>query len=242
MKTKSIFIYSLLTAFLLTDCVSAFDKRIKGSGNVTTELRSVSPFDKIEIDGVFTVFISQGDTESVEVEIDDNLQEYVVVRNEGSKLALDIKDGVNFRKTAKNNIYVTLKTINRIDVEGVYTVKTTAPLRCVDLQLDVDGVVSCDFEIFCDKLTADFDGVGNIKLRGEAAKLIVKKDGVGSFNSENMKADKVNIRNSGVGSVNVYAAQELSMKNSGVGSVTYSGDAVIKSFESDGVGKIRKKK
>jgi hypothetical protein len=50
----------------------------------------------------------------------------------------------------------------------------------------------------------------------------------------------LSIKSSSVGSVEVYASRELSIKNSGVGSLTYSGDAVIKSMESNGIGKIKK--
>ena len=58
--------------------------------------------------------------------------------------------------------------------------------------------------------------------------------------TQKLEAAIVNVVNSGVGSVSVYATQELSMTNSGVGSITYSGDAVIKNINSSGVGKIRK--
>ncbi len=238
---KNLLILGFLTMFLFTDCI-AFNRKVKGSGTVTTEKREVSPFDRIEIDGVFKVFLSQGDNESAEVEIDDNLQQYVVLKNEGRKLVLEIKDDINFSKTTKNNVYITVKNINELDIEGVCTVETQTPLKCADFSLEVNGVTNGNFEIYCDKLNADLDGVGNIKLRGEATELTVKKDGVGSFNSENMKAVKVNIRNSGVGSASVYASEELSMKNSGVGSITYSGDAVIKDLDSDGIGKIKKAK
>lgn len=239
---KNILICSIFAALLLTDCVSASDKKVKGSGTVTTEQRSVSSFDKIEIGGVFKVFLMQSDTESAKVEIDDNLQQYVKVYNKGNTLVLDIEKGINFQKTTQNNVYITLKDINELDIAGVCTIETNTPLTCGDLKLDMNGVTNAKLELYCDKVSADLDGVGNIKLNGETAELVVEKDGVGSFDAENLKAAKVSIRNSGVGSSNVYATKELSMRNSGVGSITYSGDAVIKSIESGGVGKIRKAK
>ena len=70
----------------------------------------------------------------------------------------------------------------------------------------------------------------------------VKQSGVGNFDAMNLIADKVIVVNSGVGSVSVYATQELSMINSGVGSITYSGDAEIKTMKSSGIGKITKAK
>jgi len=226
-----------LIPFLLTSCVQT---TIDGSGTVTNEQRTVSPFDKISIEGIFTVYLSQGDVESVEVEIDDNLQQYVEVRNEGSKLVLDIADSIRFGKTTKNNIYVTVKDIELLSITGVCTVKTLAPLNCPFLTINVSGVSSGELEMYCDKLNVNISGVGNIELRGSATEFDVQKSGVGNFTGKMLEAAIVNVVNSGVGSVSVYATQELSMTNSGVGSITYSGDAVIKNINSSGVGKIRK--
>ncbi len=237
---KNILICSALIVLFLTNCISAFDKKVKGSGNVTTEQRPVSAFDKIEVDGVFKVFLTQGNAESVEVEIDDNLQQYVKVYNEGNKLILDIEKGINWSKTTKNNVYITLKNINQLDIEGVCSVETRTMLKGDYLKLEVNGVSNSTLELNCNRLEVNLSGVGNTDLSGETIEFIVKKDGVGSLKARDMKAAKVNIKNSGVGSADVYASQELEMRNSGVGSITYSGDAIIKRSDSDGVGRIRK--
>jgi len=238
---KKILIFSILASFLLSGCLSVFDKKkVRGSGNITKEQREVSPFDNIIVRGTFTVFLSQGDTESVEVEIDDNLQQYVEVRNEGSKLVLDIKDNVNFSKTTKNNIYITLKNINLLDVSGVCTIKTISPLNCDHITLIVSGVVNGEWDIYSNMLNVILRGVANIELRGKTTELDIKQSGVGNFNAKKLIADKVTVHNSGVGSVSVHATQELSMTNTGVGSITYSGDAEIKHMNSSGVGKIKK--
>ena len=236
---KKLLIFSMLASFLMTGCL--LDPGIRGNGNVTKQQRPVSTFDKIEIaSGPFTVNLTQGDIESVEVEIDDNLQQYVEVRNEGNKLVLDVKNKIKFGKTTKNNINVTFKNIDLLTVSGVSKVKTLNTLNCDVLTLTVSGVSDGEFEVSCEKLNATLSGVGNVVLRGNATEFSVRQSGVGNFNAKGLKADRVDVVNSGVGSVSVYASQELSMSNSGVGSITYSGDAVIKSIHSSGIGKISK--
>ena len=240
---KNILIISVLASFLLTGCIMVYDKtKVKGNGIVTIEQRAVSSFDKIIVDGTFTVYLSQGDTESVEVEIDDNLQQYVEVRNEGRRLVLDIKDHVNFVKTTQNNVYITLKNIELFDVSGVCKVKTTGSLDCDQLAFKVSGVANGECELYCNKLNINLSGVVNLELRGETTELNINQSGVGKFNAMNLIAEKATVVNSGVGSVSVYATQELSLTNSGVGSITYSGDAEIKKLNSSGVGKITKAK
>ncbi len=238
---KKVLIFGMLTVLFLSNCTWVYNNdKIKGNGNVTTEQRTVSPFDKIKITGVFTVYLSQGDTESVKVEIDDNLQQYVDVHNSGQTLILSIKKGVDFGKTTENNIYVTLKDIDRLDISGVCTVKTQTALNCNNLELKVSGVANGELELYCDQLNVGLGGVSNLDITGKTKDFNVKKDGVGSLNAADMKAQNATVRNSGVGSVSVYASEELALNNSGVGSIKYSGDANIKSLNSQGVGRIKK--
>ena len=220
---------------------NVFNKnRITGSGTVTVERREVSPFDRIRIAGTFTVYLSQGETESVEVEIDDNLQQYVVVRNDGRILVLDIKENVQFGRTTKNNVYITLKNIDMLNISGVSTVKTSNSLNCDNLTLDISGVTTVELELYCSKLNVNISGVSNVVLRGETIELDVRNSGTGGLDAMSFSAAIANIQNSGVGNVSVYATQELSMTNSGVGNIIYAGDAVIKSMESTGVGNIQR--
>ena len=236
---RKILIYSMLATFLCAGCV--INPGIQGSGNVTKQQRSITAFEKIEIaSGPFTVHLSQGDIERVEVEIDDNLQQYVDVRNEGNKLVLDVLNKVKFGKTSKNNIYVTLKNIDLLSVSGVSKVKTTNPLNGGSLALNASGVFDGELEVVCEKLDAVLSGVGNLELRGRATELNVRQSGVGSLNAKMLIAGKVDVSNSGVGSVSIHATEELSMSNSGVGSINYSGDAIIKTIQTSGVGKINK--
>ena len=237
---KNILICCTMAALLLTNCTFIFEEKLKGNGNVTTEQRAVTSFDKIDINGVFKVYLTQGDIEKVEVEIDENLQQYVNVFNEKNTLVLNIEKGISWNKTTKNNVYITLKNISQLSINGVCSVETRTTLASDHLKLDVDGVSSSLLELDCNKLDADLSGVGNTELSGKTNEFTVTKDGVGNLKAGNLKAAIVNIGNSGVGGAEIYASHELSIKNSGVGSISYYGDAVITSLDSSSVGKIRK--
>ena len=232
-----------MSMLLLINCSFGFGKnKVKGSGTITSESRQVSPFTGLDAAGIFTVYLSQGDRESVTVEIDDNLQQYVSVCNKGQMLVLGTSKEFNNRTGSKSKVkvYVTLKNIERLEVSGVCTVKGQTPLVCDRLDANVKGVSNCELEIRCSRLEITQSGVCNIRLTGETGDCIVKKDGVGSLKASGLHARNMSIRNSGVGNVELYASGELSLNNSGVGSIKYSGDAVITSLNSSGVGKIRK--
>ena len=234
---KKIMILSVLVIFTSISCTLTNNKT-KGNGNVTTEQRTVSSFDNIKIDGVLNVYLSQGDTEGVTVEIDDNLQQYVIVSNDGNKLTIESKD--KFSNTTKNNVYITLKNLDYLDISGVGNVKTQTAIKSDQIKLDVSGVGNRHLELICQGIEVKKSGVGEVVLWGEASEFIVKKSGVGNLEARELKAGIVSVNSSGVGNVSIYASEELSISNSGVGNVTYRGDAVIKAMDSSGVGKINK--
>jgi len=238
---KNILIISTITALLLTSCVfNINDSRIKGSGTVTREQRDVLPFTGIEvIGGSYTLHLLQGENESVEVEIDDNLQQYVEVKNVGNELVLSNKDNVNFNST-QNNVYITLKNIDLLSILGVCNVKPVSTLNCDELAINVSGVFNGELSLNCNELNVIINGVGNLELYGKTEKFNAFMSGVGNINSMNLEAGKVTASNTGVGSVSIYATEELSMTNTGVGSISYSGEAQVVSLNSSGIGKVKK--
>jgi type IV pilus biogenesis protein CpaD/CtpE len=62
-----------------------------GSGNVVTQEETITGFDEVEISQGFRVDISQGDTFSVVVHVDDNLVQYLQVVKQGSTLKIGME-------------------------------------------------------------------------------------------------------------------------------------------------------
>src|SRR5687767_11360185 len=66
-------------------------KTVEGNGNIVTRDIPVKSFSALEASGVYELKLSQGNTESVKIEADENLQELFEVKNEGSKLVISTK-------------------------------------------------------------------------------------------------------------------------------------------------------
>jgi hypothetical protein len=88
-------------------------EQIEGSGNIITKDITIQSFNELKVSGVFSVYLEQGNSESVKIEADDNFQPLFEVKNEGSKLVIKMKEHVSF-KTKKGSkgmkVYITLKT------------------------------------------------------------------------------------------------------------------------------------
>jgi hypothetical protein len=210
-----------------------------GNGHVIKQARSIGAFNKLKIDGVFKVFINQGDTENVVVEADDNLIGLIESNVANNELELNIKKDSSIGKSTKLNIYVTIKDLQQMNIVGVNGVSSNA-LNVNHLQLNIDGVGSTDLNIHCKTIHANLSGVGNLKLIGEADSATIENSGVGSLYAAKFITQKLHITNSGVGNAEVNAEQEISINNSGVGNVKHNGKAIVSKIKNDGVGKVVK--
>ena len=202
--------------------------RIEGSGNLVTKDINVQGFDALNVSGVFSVLLTQGGKEAVRIEADDNLQEYFVVKNEGSTLSISMKKDVNFSSKKKMKVYITFQKLKSMDLKTVGDVSSDQNLSFTDLSLQNKSVGNLDLKLTAQTLTIDNKSVGNVKLNGKANNVTIKNKSVGSIQAANFVVQTMDIDNNGVGSAEVNAEKELKVKENMMSRVTNKGAATIK--------------
>jgi len=201
---------------------------IEGSGNVITRDVAVQSFDQLQVSGVFSVILTQGGKEAVKIEAEDNLQQLFEVRNEGSKLIVDMKKDSHFNSKKKMSVHITFKNLKSMDLKMVGNLSSEGNLNFGDLALDNKSVGSVDLALNAQKLNIKNKSVGNLKLRGKADNAIIKSSSVGSIKASDLVVQTMDIDNDGVGSAEVNAAKELKVKESFLGKVKNAGSATAK--------------
>jgi len=203
-------------------------KTIEPSGNIITKEVSVTPFDQLDVSGVFSLMLVQGAKEEVRIEADDNLQSLFEVKNEGSKLTISMKKDVNFSGKIKMKVYVTFKNLKSMDLKTVGNVLSEANMSFNDLGINNKSVGNVDLKLTAQKLNMDNKSVGNVKLSGKADDVTINNKGVGSIQAASFVVQKMDIDNSGVGSAEINAEKELKVKDSFLGKVTNKGSATAR--------------
>ena len=233
--------YTLLT-LVFAACLTTVScaQKISGNGNVVKQDRPVEPFSAIEVGGVLSVHLEQGDTEALSVEADENLLDLIETEVRGNTLVVGLKKGIELKKAEQKDVYITLRQISQLEIGGVVHVESTTPITAEDFDLEVGGVSSTSLELRCDRLQVEADMVGSLELRGEVGEATIRNGGVGTLQAFDLQVDKLTIKNSGVGSAEVQARNEISISSSGIGSVRYKGDAVVKELSTSGIGKVKK--
>lgn len=83
---RAIFFTMTLTALLFTACLGK-----RGSGNLITEEREVSDFDRVELASDGELMLTQGGSESLIIEAEDNVMSYITSEVRGGTLVLGLK-------------------------------------------------------------------------------------------------------------------------------------------------------
>ncbi|HEX8334939.1 MAG TPA: head GIN domain-containing protein [Segetibacter sp.] len=223
----------LLAAVVSLVCNASFaqDKNeiIQGNGKVVTRDVAISSFDALKASGLFELELSQGSTESVKIEADENLQDYFTVKKEGSKLVINT-DKLKNRNSGKLKlkVYVTFKQLQTLDVSTIGNVKSAGSLSLNDLKLSTNSVGHVDLKLTANKILLNNQGVGNVTLSGKAQNAVFRHEGVGSLEAGNFVVQTVDIKNTGVGSAEVNAAKELKVEDSYMGKIKNRGAALMK--------------
>jgi len=140
MQIKRIFL-GLVIAFTLNSCINTID----GNGEVIREERSVSSFNKIDISGAYEVLINQGDEEHLELEVDENLLEYIETEIENNILYISSIKPIGSASSLK--LYITVVNVEDIDVSGAIELTNKGTYKVTSLEIDVSGAADINLNV-----------------------------------------------------------------------------------------------
>jgi len=221
----------ILFALVIQVTLIAQDKKtLEGNGKMVTKEISISPFEALKASGVYELKLSQGNTESVKIEADENLQELFIVKNEGKTLVIEMKkmENTNLKIKSKLKVYVSFKNLTSVDLKTVGDVSNEGSLSFKDLEMKNKSVGDVKLKLTANKININNKSVGTFKLSGKAEDAVLKSNGVGSLEAGDFVVQTVYIENHGVGHAEVNAVKELKVKDSFLGKVKNKGNATMK--------------
>jgi len=210
---------------------------IKGNGKVVKQEKEVSEFNKINFEGAFNVFISQGEQTKLTIEADENLQDYVVAKIKNKKLSIKTKR--NLSPSKEINIYLTVKTFDGIESSGAVIIKSLGKLNADKLSLDMSGASNIALDINCVELRTNITGSSTMKLIGAASFADFDVSGSSEINNFEMIFDDLKLKVKGSSKVKVNVLTKLDVSLTGSGEIEYMGTPDVKK-EISGSGSVTK--
>lgn len=227
MNTKRLItVLLVMGALTLTACNVGL---IKGSGDLITETRQVSNFDRIALSGSGEVIVTQGGSESLTIETDDNVMKRVKAEVKNGILTLGFEEGVNLISPSRLIFTVGVDDLTSLTISGSGDVESD---RIETDSLDVAVSGSGDVQIAdltVSEVKVEISGSGEVNLDGEAATQDVLISGSGQYLAGDVCSESVKVSISGSGDATVCATATLDSTISGSGSVNYYGRPSINS-------------
>jgi len=243
-----IFLFVFSIALVSTACVVPFGPRlVRGSGDVIIEERKVSGFDEILVTGAGKVIVTQGSSETLSIETDDNLMEYIETNVRGNTLeigftdntvfskggggrALDPTDGFIFRVGVVNLNAISVSGAARFEIEKIKTDQLA-------INLSGAGDVMVD-DLNATQLTVGVSGAGDVAIAGKVEIQHVVMSGFGRYRADDLESQEGSVTISGAGGADVWVTENLDVTISGAGDVKYYGNPSVDP-EISGVGRIQ---
>lgn len=222
---RSIFFLLLSASILFTSCDMIHGERIKGSGNVITQARNVSGFDAIDASGAVNVFVKQDSAYSVKVEIDDNLQEYVIVEEENGILRVHQANNTRLQTTGDIKIYVSLPAIKEIQVSGASRLIGENTFAGDQFSADLSGASHAELKLDYPKVNAELTGASSVNFSGKTKEVDFSGSGASHFRCFDLLSETARVDLSGASDAQVFASVRLDAEASGASGVKYRGEA-----------------
>ncbi len=238
MKTlRTLFILTCI--LLLSGCVINLQDTITGNGNVTRQTRDIPEFTGIRVGGGIDVYLTQGDQIHVEVEADENLQEWI--RTEVNSSVLNIYTDKSIRLAKTKKVHVTCKSLDRIDISSAGDVNGMTPFKVDKLDITLSSAGDLNFETEASEISVSISSAGNANLKGKTGILKVELSSAGDLNAYDLESGKCDVSVSSAGNARIFVTEEASFRSSSAGSINYKGEPRIKEIHTSSAGSVNKK-
>lgn len=244
---SKVIILAVILAVLSTACaVPARFQVVRGSGNIITEEREVRGFTRIEMAGAGRIILTQGDTESLSIETDDNLMEYIETRVAGDTLEIDFTDEIILAPGGGDVLEPTRGFVFQISVIDLEAIAVSGgadiqieKLKTGQLQISFSGAgdITID-DLNANSLEVVISGAGNVDLTGKVLSQEIRLSGLGRYAGSDLESRQASVTISGAGGAAVWATDTLEVVISGAGDVEYYGSPIV-SPEISGLGRIQ---
>lgn len=224
----------------LTSCLNGqFWKTVEGHGRVVTRDRKTDSFTGIKVSSGIDVYLKQGNDESVSVEADENLHEYILTEVRGG--VLNVYSEYNIRSAERKRVYVTMKEVESVRTTSAGDVIGESPIKTDRLELSASSAGDIKLEVTAKMIDIDISSSGDISLTGETDKLRADLSSAGDLKAYDLMAREADISVSSAGDADVNVSERITARASSAGDINYKGDPKYVDAHSSSAGGIHRR-
>lgn len=237
MKTIKILLTVVLVV-TLTSCQFDFQPSINGNGNVVTEERTTSSFDKVKGSAGIDVYLTEGTENKIVVEADENLLELIETAIVNGKLT--IRTTKNIGRSKAKKVHVTYVNLVSIEASSGADVIGNSVIKSKNLTLDSSSGADLEVEIFSKELYAETSSGADITVSGKASTLNARASSGSDLDAKKLEVINCNAKASSGADITINVKESLDAKASSGGDIRYYGSPTLINEKKGHSGSIRK--
>lgn len=230
---KITFLTSLFIAasLLLGGCVTINTgdgfRSVRGDGNVITQERQVSGISQVALFGIGNVEVTVGNTETLSIEAESNLMDYLKSDVVNGRLELKTRDFYNLQPT-KNIVYhLTVKSVDGLEILGSGKIDLDkAETTSMHLTIAGSGDITIG-DLSVTNLDVTIPGSGSVVVSGKATNQTINVAGSGKYRGDDLSSQTADVNIAGSGDIRVWVTDTLDLRILGSGNINYYGSPTI---------------
>jgi hypothetical protein len=238
---KNLKILTITIAILtISACSHAQIRRtVHGNGNVVTHERKLADFTGIRVSAGIDVYLKQGNSETISVEADDNIQEYILTEVRDGILSVFTE--VSIRDAERKRVYVTMKEVTSIKTSSAGDVFGESPIKCDRLELSASSAGNIKLDVSANDIKVNISSSGDITLNGEARMLEADLSSAGSLKASDLNVKEADVSVSSAGDADINVSERLTARASSAGDINYRGNPKYIDAHSSSAGGVHKR-
>jgi hypothetical protein len=231
-RSMAIILAAALVVFSATSCIRITG--LRGSGNVVTEEREVSGFDKVAIDAGMKLFLEQGSKEYLKIEAEDNIIQEITTEVNNGKLTIKYRNFLGgITKNAPVNVYLTVINLKELDASSGVSIDSKE-INTDSLKIHISSGAEGEMAVKANSIDVSLSSGSTLKLSGIVESQKVNLSSGVTYRAADLLSKNIKIDVSSGASAKLNVSDNLDVNISSGGNVEYSGTPAIVSNISSG--------
>ncbi len=225
MNTIVKIIIGILIGALLNSCKTDFNfsSGIKGNKNVIIKTRNLNnDFSKISASEGLEVILSQNNENSIKVQADENLHQYIITEVIDETLKLHTSDQLG--KAEAKKIYVNFKTISDINSSSGASIKSLNEINANKISIKATSGSKQNIYVASENLYCSSSSGASINLKGKSNIINATSSSGSSINAIELLSSSCKINTSSGASIKVYCSSEINSTASSGSNIKFDGN------------------
>lgn len=221
LKFNKIVVLTILVVFPYV----TFSQVAKGNGKIKTDIRELTGFTKLIVQGSFELYLTQGEAEGVRIEADENLVEFFQTRMDDKTLYITMS--ADLKKSSQLNVTVSFKELQQITLLDEIGLKSEKVLQFSNITIINSGLSKIEMEMYASSCSIELNDGSFALLKGYSEVFECKLHDESELQAAELQTDYCKVKASGLTEVNINVQKELALMATGQSNVYYVGDPNI---------------